>query len=545
MLVPILLLVVLPLGYFAARTGLFRNVWARRAFLAAAVVLVLSALPAQGLDFAHTKRMNMIIAAAVALMLVLRQAGIGWLRDRARYLRALGGLAAAAVVVFLNFLTFHGEATWVHYHDVAHYYLGSKYFRELGYGGLYTAMLRAEAELYGNRFKTIEARDLQTGDLVHIRRLLQASEPVKAAFAPGRWEDFKVDVAYFRQALGPQYGTLFQDHGFNPTPLWPVVGGALANLVPAGNPTGIFLLTLIDPALLVAGFAAVLWAFGLETALLSVIAFCVIFGAGFGWTGGAFLRLGWFFGVVAGFATLAKGRHAASGALFALATVLRVFPAFFAAGLLLKAAGDALINRGVERGYKRFFASFALTAALLAGLTVAVFGLDAWSGFRRNMAQHRTTVSPNMVGLTGMLAYRQGTTLVTLEEFREIRERRERIYRWQLATVFALAAIACAAAAPFLDDVAAAGLGVPLLFFGLNLASYYYAFLAVLVIVHRGRPRRLALVFAAEAVSHTLLLFEEREAILYLQRSLVLLYLFLALALEQWREPARRAKMEA
>jgi hypothetical protein len=38
------------------------------------------------------------IAAAAAAILLLRQAGIGWLRERARYLGALGALAAIAVV---------------------------------------------------------------------------------------------------------------------------------------------------------------------------------------------------------------------------------------------------------------------------------------------------------------------------------------------------------------------------------------------------------------------------------------------------------------
>ena len=543
-IVPILLLAVLPLGYFAARTGLLSRPWARRGFLAAAVLMVLLVLPARGMDFTHVKRMNLFIAAATALILVLRQSGVGWLRDRARYLRALGALAAIAAVAYLNFLSFHGEKTWVHYHDVAHYYLGSKYFRELGYGNLYTAMLRAEAEVYANHFRTIEARDLHSGDLVHIRGLLQSSDPVKAAFAPERWEAFKADVAYFREALGPQYGALFQDHGFNPTPVWAAIGGTLANLVPAGSATGIFLLTLIDPALILAAFAAVYWAFGLEAALLAAIHFCVIFGAGFGWTGGAFLRFLWFFGVVAGFSALAKGRHATAGALFALATVLRIFPAFFAAGLLGKVMGDGLMHGGIERGYRRFFAAFGLTAVLLGGLTLGAFGAGAWGEFRRNMDQHRTTVSPNIVGITGVLAYQNRPPLVTQEELRDIRDRRERIYRAQLLTVFALAVLACAAASPFLDDVGAAALGAPLIFLGLNLASYYYAFLVVLVLAHRGHPRRLALVFTAEAVSHALLLFEEREALLYVYRSLVLLYLFLALPLEQWREPPGRGKME-
>ena len=398
MLVPILLLAVLPLGYFAARVGIFRSAWARRAFLAATVVAVVLVLPDRGLDFTHVKRLNLFIAAATALILVLRHSGAGWLRDRARYLRALGALAALAAVGYLNFLSFHGEKTWVHYHDVAHYYLGSKYFRELGYGDLYTAMLRAEAEVYSNRFKTIEARDLHSGELVHIRGLLQSSAPVKAAFSAERWEAFKADVTFFRETLGPQYATLYQDHGFNPTPLWAAIGGFLANLVPAGSATGIFLLTLIDPVLILAAFAAVFWAFGIETALLAAIHFCVIFGAGFGWTGGAFLRFLWFFGVVAGFAALAKGRHATAGALLALAAVLRIFPAFFAAALLGKAIGDGLMHGGIERGYRRFFASFALTAVLLVAFSAGAFGAGAWRAFRSNMDQHRTTVSPNMVG---------------------------------------------------------------------------------------------------------------------------------------------------
>ena len=544
MIVSVLLLAVLPLAYFAGRAGLLRRRGARVLLGATAVLAAAFVLPDRGMDLTHVKRLNLFIAAATALVLVLRASGAGGLRDRARYLQALGGLAALAAVGWLNFLNFHGEKTWVHSHDVAHYYLGAKYFRELGYGDLYTAMLRAEAEVYGNRFKTVEARDLHTGDVVHIRQLLEASAPVKAAFRPDRWEAFRIDVAYFREALGAQHATLYQDHGFNPTPVWAVIGGFLANRVPAGSATGIFLLTLIDPVLILAAFAAVYWAFGLEVLLLAAVHFCVIFGAGFGWTGGAFLRYLWFFGVIAGFAALAKGRHATAGVLLALATMLRIFPAFFVAGLAFKAVGDGLMHGGMERGYLRFFAATAVTGALLAASPMAVFGTGAWAGFNRNMAQHRTTVSPNMVGLTGLLAYEKGPPLVTQEELRDIRDRRERIYRAQLVTVFALAVLACAAAAPFLDDVAAAALGAPLVFLGLNLASYYYALLVVLVLAHRGSPRRLALLFVAEAVSHALLLFEEREALLHLYRSLVLLYLFLALPLEQWREGPARSKME-
>ena len=532
-MVPVLVLAVLPLCYFAGKLGLLSRARGWRIVMALSFVALASSLPYGGVDFAVLKRLDLLIAAAAALVLVGRRLGLGWLRERKRYLQSLAALAVASAVVYLNFFAFHGERTWVHYHDVAHYYLGSKYFREVGYSDLYIAMLRAEAELYDNHFKTIEARDLHSGDLVHIRGLLQTSGPVKAAFTPERWKAFTMDVAYFRDALGPQYGNLFQDHGYNPTPLWTLIGGGLANLVPAGSGRGIFFLTLIDPLLVSAAFAAVAWAFGLETLLIAISYFCVIFGASFGWTGGAFLRDLWFFGVVVGSAALAQRRHALAGALIALAAVLRVFPAFFVAGLFFKGVADVVTTGRVEAGRGRFLLAFAASGALLFSSTLVAFGASSWTAFCGNIDRHMQTVSPNIVGLSGILAYEARPAQVSGEELREIQDRRQRVYHWQLVSVFLLVLIGVAVASPFLDDLAAVALGVPLLFFGLNLASYYYAFLVILVLVNRRHPRRLALLFVAEALSYALILFEEREALLYVYRSLIVLYLLAALALER------------
>lgn len=242
-----LFLGVLPLVYFASRLGLFKKTWGRRGVIGFALVILALNLPWNGLDLARVKRLNLLIAAATALALALRSMGASRLASRSTYRHTLAALASLAAIAYLNFFSFHGEHTFVHYHDVAHYYLGSKYFRQLGYGNLYPAMLRAEAESFDDHFKTIEARDLRSGDLVHIQVLLEESAVAKAAFTPERWADFRTDVACFREALGPQYGKLFQDHGFNATPLWALGGGALANLVPAGSGTGILLLTLLDP----------------------------------------------------------------------------------------------------------------------------------------------------------------------------------------------------------------------------------------------------------------------------------------------------------
>jgi hypothetical protein len=530
-----LFLGVLPLLYFASRLGLLEKTWGRRAAAGVALAILALYLPWNGLDFAAIKRLNLLIAAATVLVLALRSAGARCLASRSVYRRTLSALASFAVIGYLNFFSFHGERTFVHYHDVAHYYLGSKYFRELGYGNLYTAMLRAEAESFDNRFKTIEARDLRTDDVVHIRVLLEESAAVKATFAPERWADFRTDVAYFRETLGPQYGKLFLDHGFNPTPLWALVGGGLANLVPAGSGTGILLLTLLDPLLILAAFAAIGWVFGAETTLLAVIHFCIVFGATFGWTGGAFLRFVWFFSVVAGFCCLERRRPAPAGAFFALAAVLRVFPAFFVAGSFFKAAADLIEARRFRWPAWRLTASFAGTAAVLIAMTLAAYGgLEPWRDFKRNLDRHVETVSPNIVGLAQLANYEPAPppATVTAEELRQIRERRARLYDRLLVSVFPVALLAVAGASLLVGDVAAAALGVPLIFVGTNLAAYYYVLLVILVLMNRDAPRRLMLIFTAEALSYVLLLFEEREALLYVARSAILIYLFAALALD-------------
>ncbi len=79
-------------------------------------------------------------------------------------------------------------------------------------------------------------------------------------------------------------------------------------------------------------------------------------------------------------------------------------------------------------------------------------------------------------------------------------------------------------------------LALPLLVVGLSLASYYYVFLILLVLVYRNRPQALVLIFAIEVAAYCLMLFEDREGLLYVYRSVLILWLYLAL----WMEPIRR-----
>ncbi len=532
-LIPILVLLVLPALYFARLWKWPANRRGRWLAAGALGLAVVWSLPWQGVDFAVVKRVNLLIAAIAALILLLRHHRVPWACRRRRRLAILAVLATLAIVNYCNYFAFHGHGrrAFVHLHDVAHYYLGAKYYAELGYTELYTAMLRAEAELYDDRFKAIEARDLATYERVHIRTLLERSGPVKAAFSVERWQDFTADVAYFRDLLDKQYGKVLLDHGFNPTPVWALAGGALASRVPAGSEAGILLLTLLDPLLLVLAFAAVRLAFGLETTLLAVIHFCVVFGATFGWTGGAFGRTLWFFATVAGLACLHRRRHGPAGVLLALATMLRVFPAFFVAPLAFKAIADLWRRRQLASKYRRFFIAFGATAAMLFALTgLLPRGLGHWVEFRANMERHVANISPNVVGLTEALALRWGEDdQVSAEEFSALKTRRQRIHSLQLAVVFLPLLLLTARAVARRTDLGAVALALPLLYAGLSLAGYYYAFLIVLLLAHRASPGRLALIFAAEAAPYLLALFEDREAVLFAYRGLLLAWLYLGL----------------
>ena len=469
----------LPLLYIAFELGWLATKGRRRAALGLALLLIAAALPWQGVDFAYLKRANLLLVGTVVMVLALRLQGTRWLTEE-REKRLLLVAAVSAVILFTNFFSFHGKHTWVHYHDVAHYYLGGKYFRELSYDGLYTAMLRAEAELHDNHFVSIEARDLATNRLVHVRDLLERSGPVKAEFSPERWYDFKRDVALFREALGAQYADVLRDHGFNPTPVWTLVGGALANRVGAGDRGGIVLLTLLDPLLLAGSLIVVVRTFGLRAALLAIIHYCVIFGASFGWAGGAFLRHGWLAATVTAFCALSRGRHGLAGGLLAIASALRVFPAAFVAGAFL--SWRWLPGGRGQRDAQRLLLGFAASGlALTLASGWVPRGFAEWGEFHRNMTSHVEGPAENLVGLTGPLVYAFYPEAAVNDPGVHAR-----VYGLQLLTILPGALIWAIVAARRRFGIGSALVALPLVLAGLNLASYYWSMLVLLTLAESG-----------------------------------------------------------
>jgi len=531
---PLLVLFIVPMAFFAYWGGLWPKQILWMILVGVAGLLIWSAC-AGGVEFARLQRMNLLVAAAAIAVVACRSLRLAGMGERRVYLASLSLIALVAWVLYSNFFAFHGigrERVFIHLHDVAHYYLGAKYFPELGYQSLYTGMLRAEAEKYDDHFRSLEARDLETNGLVDIRALLARSDAVKERFSADRWTAFQDDVAFFRDGMKEQWGEVLRDHGFNPPPLWPLLGGALANLVPAGSHAGILGLTLLDPVLLVAMFASIAWAFGVESMLLASVYFCTIHGASFGWTGGGFLRYVWLASLVRAVCCLKRDRHASAGALLGVAAMLRIFPAWFIAPIALLALKGVITRQQVSARHVRFLLAFAATCAALFSATLTLpAGLHHWQEFRHNMQRHVDSNAYNSIGLNEILSYTGPVKASNPEDFARELDWRRTTYRAQITVVLLLVIAVLGRRSRWPDNASATVLAIPLLFCTLSLAAYYYAFLILLVLAHGQSTWRIAALFAVEALTCVLGLFESNQIVLFFYRNVLVAYLLLALYL--------------
>src|ERR1700722_3678482 len=194
----------------------------------------------------------------------------------------LAGCAALAVLSWLRFGDLHSvfvDAPDVtagqphrrkvehhqpfHFHEFFHYYLGAKYFRDLGYEGLYDCTALADQQ---------NARDLgqrgHVGDWVRDLDDVLKDKSFDDAIArcqteyvdkmsPARWNTFRADLRELQTIVPDEWWSdVVYDAGFNPPPSWVLLGGALANVIPihlGGTPTYL-VATSIDMALIVPCF---------------------------------------------------------------------------------------------------------------------------------------------------------------------------------------------------------------------------------------------------------------------------------------------------
>ena len=451
------------------------------------------------LDYRTTTGIKEAIAIAAAFVLFhewwSRPSGGPESRQRL-HSRLLGVLAVLALVSWWNFGRFHFP-DYVHVHDSFHYYLGAKYFPELGYTRLYACTTAADVDAGLARDAAQRwVRNLETNVLERGAGQVLNPGACTDHFSPERWATFKQDVGWFRSHLSMRGWALIQnDHGYNATPVWGIAGRLLTATGPVttGQLTA---LALLDPVFLVVMWAVVWWAFGWRTACVAMIFWGTYFPARHAWTGGSILRADWLALSVIGICLVKRGRMASGGFALTYATLLRIFPGAIVAALALKVLLGMWRSRSfrLERPYKRFAAGCALALLLLVPASFAVVGegfqggLNAWQGFLANSEKHLSTHLTNNMGLKPLLSYDFATREEVVKPYwldnpwdtwrgaREAAfERRQSIFWMVLAVVLVLLATAVQRS----DDWVALVLGVTLIPVGLQLTCYYYGILLV------------------------------------------------------------------
>jgi hypothetical protein len=469
-----------------------------------------------------SSRFEMALAmGALALLgwgLWLAKKGMPNLRKKLRdgLLIVVGVLSFCA---YWNFFCWH-FGNYVHMWDTCHYYVGSKYFKEISYDRLYECIAVADSEEPGLR-RRVELRkvmNLRTNMMISTADVLAHPEQCKSHFTPERWKDFKHDVGYFRSHHDvKRWEELQTDHGYNGTPVWNIVGTTLTNLGPATDHQ-IAILTRIDPFFIFGILALTWWAFGWRTMCVALAVFATNFPNRFYWTGGSLLRWDWLFYLIGGVCLVKKERPFLGGFFLGYSTLLRIFPMFIFSGPILvivrqlwgKPAPDRpwwkpepwahredLFKR-VDRRFAAILAGAALAAALLVPLSlVTSSGIGGYRAFIFNTQKHKETPLTNYMGLRTVVSFSMSETGRVLKDDRledpwatwkrtklaTFHDRR--IFNWAFELAFLVLLFGAVRGA---EPWEACCLGAMMMAVGVELTCYYYSFLfAVALLYHKRR----------------------------------------------------------
>lgn len=433
-------------------------------------------------------------------------------------------LAACAVVAFASFFHFgrpqfydsaRRERSFVHYLDMRVYFPVAKYFRELGFDGLYAASVAAlqdiEPRTTLDALAEVELRDLRDHRVVRVKHVRDHIAQVRGRFSDTRWREFVDDMRYFHGAMGrPLYLASMLDHGGNATPLWLADAHWLFRDQRARH--ALFVATgLLDPALLLLAFTAVAWSFGLPAALMCMLVFGACdfpMGGVTNWAG-ATLRHDWMAALAFAASALRREKYVWGGALLALAGFLRAFPALAFFGIVAGMLAWGVVEwrttghvptwqrlRQMHEPALRTLVGGAIGTVGLFSASVATLGLGAWPAWRHKVGLLSSEPHMNHMGLRALLNY---------DLMRDLRASSERalpfdwvaaqehafaerivVYYVLLILLTLLIVLACRRQPP----VRAALLGLCLLVVWLYPANYYIHFVFVLPLL-ADTPRSL------------------------------------------------------
>ncbi len=463
-------------------------------------------------------------------------------KQKKRYLILLSVLMMLAISGYYNMGRFHGN-NYAHYHEVVHYYLGSKYFSELGYHDLYNAFIAADRET-GNKFKKINViRDLRSKELADVSDISDQIKAVPPKFTSERWEEFKDEFKHFRSKRN--FKDLMLDHGYNPSPVWTMEAKAVSSLLsPFSNSPKQMVKTivLIDVVLLIFMFLMIWYAFGFVTMAFSV----VFWGANpivlFDYTGGAFMRQNWIVSLITGICLFKKNKEILAGAFIANSVGVRLFP-----GIFMVIPAFQFVYKWIKE--KRFpvrlfrfgsstvvfFIAFILLSLVFAG------GTRSWKVFLKNATEHNKGIYTNHISYRNIFSYETNRNADSYRKTGKYHhekwrlDKEERVARLKPVFYISLLVIMCFMFYLFKDDEPENGLYIgaffPFLFF--YPANYYAMYLLPLVFLAVKDRRMLLALFGSMIIGFSFYYIPQFDVV-NIALSFFLLLLMVHLMIWQW-----------
>jgi hypothetical protein len=454
-------------------------------------------------------------AAAIALAAAARAAipGKRWPAHRWAVSTAL---AVSAVMAFSAFYNLGRPQFWnhqenrpefVHTNDLRVYQPFAKYFKELGYDGVYMASVLAYAEdRRGGSLDSLGMQELRGLGDHRVRRVRDIEDEIRAVrgrFSDERWAEFKKDMNFFQDVMGPEYLSTLTDHGANATPVWVFFARLLMAHAPASE--GLLVATGLVDGILLLLMAVALWrAFGLWPMLLAM----TVFGAndlymfGTNWSG-ATLRHDWLAFLGLGAAALKRERWTLAGVFLALAALIRAFPIVALLGVTLPALwsfGEGWFRDrkppalrpwlAGQRETLRVLVSAGLTVVVMVLLTSALYGVGAWGSWLQKVTLLNRDVGVNEISLRALIAGADNMSGAVL---------RARMVIFVAAEILCIACVALLARRRPLHQ--AMVLAMPLVLVISNPSNYYSHFIFLLALLADAGAGGLATAAGPEAAT--------------------------------------------
>lgn len=422
------------------------------------------------------------------------------LRSRARRAIMLFVIGLSALG-WTHFGQFQGK-TMIHTWDMFHYYVGSKYYKELGYSELYRCIAQREHERgKAGRYRGLLIRNLDDNTLYPFWWTKTEAGSCRAQFSKERWNSFGDDIDAFRTQMdSPPFEHVLGDHGFNATPFHATWLGAVTNLTSPSGKT-LRVLAQIDSMALLAAVASLAWGFGLPVAAVAALLIQVGEPWSYNWVGGGLGRHVWFACACLGLAFLKQRCPSRGIAALTVAALLRLFPVVLLGGVGLYFVSEWIRTKRLSGAARRALCGFSLALGIGFGLVLAPHGPQPFVRFVDKIAHHADAPAGNRMGFPHLLSLGPGRMSSDLmddrltdpaQPWRETvritqSERRPLWYFAVLASLGVLGWVVWRVRSPWVSALAAG----PLLYSLQDMTSYDYMWLVLLVPAAFRRPRAL------------------------------------------------------